>query len=93
MNVTLRLDYREDGGLRVSSPDMPGLILSGEDRDAVMRQVIPAIDAIREHSSPLNFRDSWRAVTQCWACGIQWRGPMGYVCPHVGCPVQFQVTS
>lgn len=50
MNVTLKLEYREDGGLRVSSPDMRGLILSGEDKHAVMESIVPAIEAIRFHN-------------------------------------------
>ena len=34
---------RGDGGLRVFSPDVRGLNLSGLDREAVLRDVVPAI--------------------------------------------------
>ena len=47
----LRCERREDGGLRISSPDIPGLILSGADVRAVFRDVAPAIDALERHNS------------------------------------------
>lgn len=27
----------------------------------------------------------------CGKCGINWERPMGYVCPHSGCPIQPKV--
>lgn len=50
-HITLFLEAREDGGLHVSSPDLPGLILSGPDQAAVMAKVMPAIDALEEARS------------------------------------------
>lgn len=47
--MTLTLEAREDGGLRISSEQMPGLILSGHDPDAVMAKVLPAITALQQH--------------------------------------------
>lgn len=44
--VCVKLEDREDGGLRVSSSDMPGLILSGRDPVIVMNKIAPAIVAI-----------------------------------------------
>ena len=43
--VTIRLfsQDREDGGLRIESPDVPGLFLSNKDPAAVLRDLIPAI--------------------------------------------------
>lgn len=47
--LTVTLHDREDGGLRVSSADLPGLILSAEDRHAVLNSIAPAIVALLEH--------------------------------------------
>ncbi len=44
--VTVTLLDREDGGLRVFSNDLPGLILSGADRDKVCGLIAPAIQAL-----------------------------------------------
>lgn len=44
--ITLVIVPREDGGLRVSSPDVRGLILSGDVPSAVLRDVGPALDAL-----------------------------------------------
>ncbi len=41
--ICIVTEDRDDGGLRIHSPDVPGLHLSGANRDAVMRDVIPAI--------------------------------------------------
>lgn len=41
--VTVQLIDREDGGLRVSSPTLPGLLLSGRDRHHVCELIKPAI--------------------------------------------------
>ena len=42
-------ERREDGGLRITSPEIPGLVLSHPNPDTVMLDVIPAIDAITRH--------------------------------------------
>lgn len=48
--VTVTLEDRPgDDGLRVYSTDLPGLILSGSDRDAVCDAILPSIKAIFEH--------------------------------------------
>lgn len=47
--VTVTLTDREDGGLRVSSEELPGLILSGADRDSVCECIVPAIQAIFQY--------------------------------------------
>lgn len=46
--VTVTLEDRGDGGLRVSSEELPGLILSGANKDSVFRQIETAIKAIFE---------------------------------------------
>jgi hypothetical protein len=47
--VTVTLADREDGGLRVFSDDLPGLILSGSDRTTVAAAIIPSIAALFRH--------------------------------------------
>jgi len=47
--VTVTLEDRGDGGLRVFSDTLPGLILSGADKKDVCACIIPAIGAIFEH--------------------------------------------
>lgn len=44
--VTVTLQDREGGGLEVFSDDLPGLILSGSNRDKVASAIIPAIEAL-----------------------------------------------
>jgi hypothetical protein len=39
-------EERADGGLRVYSDDVPGFFLSHPDRDAVLRDVAPALETI-----------------------------------------------
>lgn len=43
MSITIKLIPREDGGLRVCSDDVPGLILSHSDPELVMADLGPAI--------------------------------------------------
>lgn len=47
--VTVTLEDRTDGGLRVHSEDLPGLILSGSNKRAVCERIAPAIRALLEH--------------------------------------------
>jgi len=47
--LSVTLASREDGGLKVSSDDLPGLILSGSDRDKTAAAIAPTIEAIFEH--------------------------------------------
>ncbi len=47
--VTVVLEDREDGWLYVRSDDLPGLFLSGPDRDEVVGCITPAIRTLFEH--------------------------------------------
>jgi hypothetical protein len=47
--VTVTLEDRNDGGLRVYSDDLPGLLLSGPDKQNVCERIAPAIQALFEH--------------------------------------------
>jgi hypothetical protein len=61
--LTVMLEDRDDGGLNVSCEDLPGLILSGSDKQKIFDAIAPAIQALLEfkgfkkvrvhHSSPL----------------------------------------
>jgi hypothetical protein len=44
--VSVAIEDRGDGGLKVSSETLPGLILSGRDKKAVWEAIAPAIVAI-----------------------------------------------
>lgn len=46
--LRITIEDREDGGVRIYSDDMPGLILDGADRESVGACIIPAIDALRK---------------------------------------------
>ena len=46
--VSVTLEDRTDGGVRVSSRDLPNLILSGQNRNAVCEAIAPAIQGILE---------------------------------------------
>jgi len=52
--LSVTLVGREDGGLNVSSDDLPGLILSGSEREKIAAAIGPTIKAIFEHRG---FRD------------------------------------
>ena len=52
--ITVSLLDREDGGVRVQSDDLPGLILSGPNKEEVIHSIIPAMSALLDH---LGFRD------------------------------------
>jgi len=45
---------RADGGIRVHSDGLLGLVLSGPDRDTVLPKIAPAIAAIFKHSKGLD---------------------------------------
>lgn len=57
VTVTIALHRRPDGGLRVGSPTLPGLALSGLDQDAVLQDIGPAIRGLLEHAG------SWPEVS------------------------------
>lgn len=48
--LKVTLADREDGGVRVYSDDLPGLILSGEEKAAVVASISRAIEALLEYS-------------------------------------------
>lgn len=52
--IVLSLESRPDGGLRVSSRSLPGLILSGEDPEKVMADIIPCIRALKLFNGDTN---------------------------------------
>jgi len=54
--VSVTLEDREDGGLRVYSDELPGLILSGSDRNLVGSRIAPAIQALFEYKGFSNVR-------------------------------------
>jgi hypothetical protein len=47
--ITIKLAPREDGGIRVWSDDLRGLILSHSDQEAVLRELGTAIIELRRH--------------------------------------------
>ncbi len=46
IKITIHLQRRPDGGLRVWSDDMPGLVLSHRDPERVLEDIIPAVETI-----------------------------------------------
>ncbi len=56
MVVKVTLNARDDGGLRVGSSTLPGLILSGSDREHVFACIAPAIVVLlkRQGVSPVH---------------------------------------
>ena len=48
--VTVRFKKRDDGGLQAFCDAVPGFCLSGRDRAAVFRDVIPALEALVAHN-------------------------------------------
>ena len=47
--MTIVLEPREDGGLRVWSDDLPGLVLSGSDQEAVLSDLDIAIIELQRY--------------------------------------------
>lgn len=47
-HVKVTIESREDGGVSVSSEDLPGLILAGADRVRILAAIEPAARAILE---------------------------------------------
>jgi hypothetical protein len=41
--ITLRLERRDDGGLRVLCDEVPGLVLSHSNPELVMADILPAL--------------------------------------------------
>jgi hypothetical protein len=80
--ITVQLIPREDGGLRVSSVDVPGLILSGPDPARVMAQILPAARAILTLKGPCPHPDvKGMTMGECFAahrCGCEAGVRLGY---------------
>lgn len=51
--ITVRLIPREDGGLRICSDDVPGLILSSTDLDEIMLDLLPAAEDLMRHNGSM----------------------------------------
>ena len=49
MIVKVNIENRDDGGIRVWSDDLPGLILSGKDRTKVIADIEPAVRVLLRH--------------------------------------------
>ena len=48
--VRLAISRAHDGRLRISSPDVPGLLLSSKDEDGLWRDLGPAMQQIMAHN-------------------------------------------
>lgn len=48
-HIKVTVEPREDGGIRIYSEDLPGLVLSGRERVKIMGDIGPAVRAILEH--------------------------------------------
>lgn len=59
MKVTLRIERRPDGGVRVWSDDVPELVLSGADVRGVLMDVIPAVETILGAQMGCDIKASW----------------------------------
>ncbi|BEV43963.1 hypothetical protein CRBSH125_01460 [Afipia carboxidovorans] len=49
MIVSVTLSDRTDGGIRATSRDLPGLLLSGANKHAICDAIAPAIRTLLEH--------------------------------------------
>lgn len=58
MIVNITIEDRLDGGVTVSSDELPGLILSGRDRTKIIASIEPAVRALLKHKGhePTNLR-------------------------------------
>lgn len=63
-------------------------------------EVMKRLDRIEERirGIPVATVNTWNldplfGITKCWKCGLEWKGPMGYVCLNAECPIQPRVTS
>lgn len=50
LKVRVTFERRSDGGLRAYSDDVPGLMLSGPNPEAVFEDVIPALEKLFLHN-------------------------------------------
>lgn len=47
--VTVQLEDRPGDGVRVYSQQLPGLILSGADKESILKQIVPTIERLLAH--------------------------------------------
>jgi len=47
--VTVTLEDRDDGGLRIFSDDLPGLIMSVKNRDGIEAKIVKAIEILFDY--------------------------------------------
>lgn len=59
----VKIESRPDGGIRVSSPDMPGLILSGPNRKSILAAVAPAIEALLKEGNNLDSQPNYNLMS------------------------------
>ena len=57
-NISLKIEPRPDGGIRIWSPQVLGLILSGPDPEKVMGAVWPALVVLEEHRESVRLTSS-----------------------------------
>ena len=54
LKVAVTFEKRPDGGLCAYSEDVPGLMLSGADAEAVFEDVIPAMEELFRHNRKMD---------------------------------------
>lgn len=85
LKISVTFERREDGGLRVYSDDVPGLMLSGADPLAVFSDVLPALNFLFEHNR--NMKVDFGPVVNDMRAGLEAQGcipPSGHVvCEYV----------
>ena len=66
--VKVKVEDREDGGLRVTSDELPGLMLSGKNRTQIIFAIEPAVRVLLERKSEVF--DRLRIDADCSAATI-----------------------
>lgn len=62
MKIQITIESREDGGLRVYSDDLPGLILSGAQSEKVIEDISPALLVILKYFSEHPKQAPWEGA-------------------------------
>lgn len=92
--ITIKIEPRDDGGIRVSSDELPGLILSGKHADTIMASILPAVRGLREYAAKeAEDKMAKQAADAKWAEDgwVKWSGGGCPVPPHA--LVQFRTAS
>lgn len=63
MKIVVKLEDRQDGGLMLTSRDVPGLFLSGRDKAHVWSLLAPTVTGLLRANRGLNVRKVWGADT------------------------------